>query len=74
MGRVYIELERFSIAHDQLQQVAADEQGVAYHYLVAEVQAALNNKVVAERHYAEAVALAGSLEAVADRVLQLTVE
>jgi hypothetical protein len=29
---------------------------------------------VAERHYAEAVALVGSLEAAADSVLQLAVE
>ena len=74
MGRVNVGLERFSLAHDQLQRVAADEQGAAYHYLMAEVLAALNNKVVAERHYTEAVALAGSLEAAADSVLQLTVE
>jgi len=74
MGRVNIELERFSVAHGQLQRVAAEQQGAAYHYLVAEVQAAQNNKVVAEWHYAEAVALAGSLEAAADSVLQLAVE
>ena len=49
-------------------------RSAAYHYLMAEVRAALNNKVVAEWHYAEAVALAGSLEAAADSVLQLTVE
>ena len=74
MARVNIGLKRFSVAHDQLQRVAAEEQGAAYHYLMAEVRAALNNKVVAEWHYAEAVALAGSLEAAADSVLQLTVE
>jgi predicted Zn-dependent protease len=74
MGRVNIGLERFSIAHDHLQRVAADDQGTAYHYLMAEVLAALNNKVVAEWHYTEAVALAGSLEAAADSVLQLAVE
>jgi len=75
LGHCYaMGLERFSVAHDQLQQVGAEEQGAAYHYLMAEVRAALNNKVVAEWHYAEAVALAGSLEAAADSVLQLTVE
>jgi tetratricopeptide (TPR) repeat protein len=74
MGRVNIGLERFSVARDQLKRVAAEEQGTAYHYLMAEVQAGLNNRVVAERHYAEAVALAGSLEAAADSVLRLTDE
>jgi len=74
MGQVNIALQHFSIAHDQLQQVAADEQGAAYHYLMAEVLAALDNETAAERHFAEAVALAGSPEAAADSVLQLGAE
>jgi predicted Zn-dependent protease len=74
LGRVNIGLERFSVAHDQLQRVAAEEQGAAYHYLMAEVLAGLNNRGVAQWHYSEAVALAGSLEAAADSVLQLSVE
>jgi predicted Zn-dependent protease len=74
LGGVNIGLERFSVAYDQLQRVAAEEQGAAYHYLMAEVLAALNNRGVAQWHYSEAVALAGSLEAAADSVLQLTVE
>jgi tetratricopeptide (TPR) repeat protein len=74
MARVNIGLARFSLAYDQLQRVAAEEQGSAFHYLMAEVQTGLNNGLVAERHYAEAVAMAGSLEAAAASVLQLTVE
>jgi len=71
MGQVYIALQRFSTAHDQLRQVAADQQGAAYHYLMAEVLTALDDEAAAGPHYAEAVALAGSLEAAADSVLQL---
>jgi spermidine synthase len=74
MGEVNIALRRFSLAHDQLQRVAAEDRGAAYHYLMAEVLAAQNDRVVAEWHYAEAVALAGSLEAAADRVLKLSAE
>jgi len=74
MARVNIGLKRFSTARDQLQRVAVNEQGTAYHYLMAQVLTALNSEAVAEMHYAEAVALAGSLEAAADSVLQLTVE
>jgi len=74
MGQVNIELQHYSAAHDQLQRVAAEQQGAAYHYLMAQLLAAQNNKVVAEQHFAEAVALAGSLEAAADSVLQLRVQ
>jgi spermidine synthase len=74
MARVNIGLQRLSVAHDQLQQVAAEERDAAYHYLMAEVLAAQNSKVEAESHYAEAMAQAGSLEAAADSVQQLTVE
>lgn len=73
MGWANIGLKRFSAAREQLQLVAAEEQGAAYHYLMASVLAALDNKVVAQEHYAEAVALAGGPEAAADSVLRLTV-
>lgn len=74
MGRINIGLERYSIANDQLQSVAADKQDAAYHYLMAVALTALNDKVVAKQHYAEAVALAGSPQATEDSARQLTVE
>jgi len=73
IGRVNIAAQRFGSAYDRLQQVAANEQGAAYHYMMAEVLKAQNDRSTAERHYAEAVALAGSPEAAAESVAQLAV-
>jgi predicted Zn-dependent protease len=74
MGRMNIASGRYASAYAQLQQVAADEQGAAYHYMMAEVLEAQNDKTAARQHHAEAVALSGSPEAAAESVLQLTVK
>jgi tetratricopeptide (TPR) repeat protein len=74
LGRVNIELARYPAARDLLQRVAADQRGGAWHYLMAEVLTALGDEASAKRHYAQAAALAGSLDTAADSVLQLGVE
>ena len=74
IGRVDIGAGRFASADARLQRVELDEQGVAYHFMMAEVLEAQNDKAAAKQHYAEAVALSGSPEAAAQSVLQLTVE
>jgi len=74
MGRVDIAASRFASAYERLQQVEVNEQGAAYHFMMASVLEAQNDDTMAEHHYAEAVALSGSAEAAAESVLQLTVE
>jgi tetratricopeptide (TPR) repeat protein len=74
LARINVELARYSTAADQLQRVAVGEQDAAYHYLMAEVLTALDNESVAQQHYQEAVALAGSLDAAAASVRQLEAE
>ena len=74
MARIHLDLERAPAAYDHLRQVAVAERGAAYHYLMAQTMTARNDEAGAERHYAEAVAMAGSLEAAADSVRQLTVQ
>ena len=74
IGRVDIAAQRFASAYARLQRVDVNEQGAAYHFMMAEVLAAQNDKTAAKQHYAEAEALSGSPEAAAQSVLQLTVE
>jgi len=74
MGRVNIGLKRYEVAFARLQQVTPEEQGAAYHYMMAKVLEALNNATAAVQHNAEATTLSGSREAAAQSVLHLTVE
>jgi hypothetical protein len=74
MGRIDIAAQRFASGYARLQRVDVNEQGAAYHYMMAKVLEAQSDTAMAEYHYAEAVAQSGSPEAAAQSVLQLTFE
>ncbi|MDC1287347.1 tetratricopeptide repeat protein [Gammaproteobacteria bacterium] len=74
LARVYISMDRLAAAHAELRQVAANEQGVAYHYMMGKVLKSTGEATAAERHYARATILSGSRELAPTRVDELTAE